>query len=149
MSDSVSEVNSSKSAAVPTKISSNWESWSLVSPPAAGSNHFPKISKMSRIWCKASIQSLAHTVDSGMSWIEYGNEEHKVFYRLYLWLVGHLLNIRSICNISWSHPVKQRRGKCSRITNWKASFKQFSILGHTLILRGSWEGWYHSHICPF
>lgn len=143
MSDSVSEVNSSMSAAVPTKISNNWESWSLFRPPAAGINHFPNISKMSRIWFKASIQSLGHTEDSGIPWVEYGNEK-------FLCLLGPLLDIRIICNILWSHPVKSRRGKCSGITSWKATFKQFNFLWHMFIcfLREWDKNWYHFVQCP-
>jgi len=49
-SGSVSLMNSRISAAVPTKMSNNWDISSLVTPPPIGSSHFPTISRIRRIW---------------------------------------------------------------------------------------------------
>lgn len=73
-SSSVSLVNSRMSAAVPTKISSSWDSCSFVTPSPRGRSHFPKMRRMSRIWWRARIQLFGQNT-SLTFWRRKGGEE--------------------------------------------------------------------------
>lgn len=68
-SNSVSLVNSRMSAAVPMKIRRSCESSSRVTPPPRGSNHFPTMRRMSRIWWRARIHSREQTADN--AWLNF------------------------------------------------------------------------------
>lgn len=134
MSDSVSEVNSSMSAAVPTKMSNSWESWSLVSSPAAGRIHFPRISSMSRIWCKARIQSLAHT-EEGETPCEVGDmggkRHRKRHSRIRCWQAHKVsytpVNSLRSTRVFWSCNQTLKGALCSFGTNCSFTYGKINI----------------------